>query len=461
MRCREATGLLSAALDDELTTADAARMSEHVDKCASCQRDRAAFEQLRARLRVSEPFAVDLMPALRDRLGDDREAAFATLEPSPARRVRNQRRGRAFVGIAAAVAVFAAAFVLVTESPSHVSVSTAKPVVAPELRAPTGASLLLAWTSSGLPSDALAHTRALVGVSAVTEVRGDELRLTGERDAAGRAMLALPPGAAIPIDALAIDPVGYALDVPGNAAALVRKLPRDGALLGATSARLRGVGVGGSLTFGATTIRVTGVVADSLVGAAEVIVPDDSPLAVPTPRFLLLAYRGDRSDLEHAIGSALQRAVRFRAPGETPYLRHGDAVLPQALVKARFGEFWYRVGAHGTVTIDPRWVARNIVTIDVPGIGPLRVNRQVAELLGRALIATGAHDAYGASAFAPQLTSAGAGLGLSRHTWGIGLTLTDQRPHTVAVMAAAGFRWGGLWLNRSPDYYEWVGSGSN
>jgi hypothetical protein len=118
---------------------------------------------------------------------------------------------------------------------------------------------------------------ALVGVSAVTEVRGDELRLTGERDAAGRAVLALPAGAAIPIDALAIDPVGYALDVPGNAATLVRKLPRDGALLGATSARLRGIGVGGSL----------------------------------------------------------------------PYLRHGDAVLPQALVKARFGEFWYRADAHG------------------------------------------------------------------------------------------------------------------
>jgi Putative zinc-finger len=455
MRCREATGLLSAALDDELTAADAARVTRHVDGCESCRSDRDAFELLRARLRVGEPIAVDLVPALRDRLGGEPEPALVALEPSPTRR---HRRGRALVGIVAATATVAAAAVFVTQSPLRVNVSTSKPVVVPELQAPNGQSLLLAWTSSGLPGQALELTRALVGVTGVTEVRGDELRLTGEHDASGRPMLTLPTGAAIPIDALAIDPVAYSRDLPGRAVSLVRSLPRDGALLGATSARLRGIGVGGSLTFDATTVRVTGVVADSLVGAAEVIVPEDSPLAVATPRFLLVAYHGDRSDLEDAIGHALHRPVRFRAPGETPYLRQGDAVLPQALVKVRFGEFWYRVDARGELTIDPRWVARNIVTIDVPGLGRLRVNRRVAEPLRGALASIGTHETVAASAFAPQMISAG--LGLSRHTWGIGLTLTDHRQHTIAVMAAAGFRWGGLWLDRSPDYYEWVGDGN-
>jgi hypothetical protein len=459
MRCREATGLLSAALDDELPADEVARVGRHVVRCARCRRDRDAFERLRTRLRVSEPIAVDLVPALRDRLGSDPQPAFATLEPN-ANETGRRRRTRAFVGIVAVAAVIAAAFVFVSEHPRHVSVSTAKPVVAPELRAPGGASLLLAWTSGGLPADALAHARAIVGVTGVTEARGDELRLTGERDAHGRSQLSLPTGAAIPIDALSIDPAGYSRDVPGDAAALVRTLPRDGALLGATSARLRGIGVGGSLTFGATTVRVTGVVADSLVGAAEVIVPDDSPVSVPTPRFLLVAYRGDRSDLEAAIGDALHRAVRFRAPGETPYLRQGDAVLPQALVKARFGEFWYRVDAHGAVTIDPRWVARNIVTIHVAGFGPLRVHRLVADALSRALVAVGARGSTRASGFAPELSSAGFGVGLSRRTWGIGLTLTDHAQRRIAVMAADGFRWGGLWLNRSPEYYEWVGGGN-
>jgi hypothetical protein len=455
MRCREATGLLSAALDDELSAADAARVKRHVDGCERCRSDRDAFELLRARLRVGEPIAVDLVPALRGRLRGEPETAVAALEASPTRR---HRRGRAFVGIVAVAATVAAAVVFVTQSPLRVSVSTSKPVGAPELRAPNGESLLLAWTSSGLPAQALERTRALVGVTGVTEVRGDELRLTGEHDANGKSRLTLPPGAAIPIDALAIDPVGYSRDIPTRAATLVRSLPRDGALLGVTSARVRGIGVGSSLTFDATTVRIAGVVADSLVGAAEVIVPDDSPLAVPTPRFLLVAYHGDRSDLEDAIGHAFHRPVRFRAPGETPYLRQGDAVLPQALVKARFGEFWYRVDARGAVTIDPHWVARNIVTIDVPGAGRLRVNRMVAGSLRAALVSIGAHETAGASAFAPQMISTG--IGLSRHTWGIGVTLPDHGQHTSALMAAAGFRWGGLWLNRSPDYYEWVGDGN-
>jgi hypothetical protein len=230
-------------------------------------------------------------------------------------------------------------------------------------------------------------------------------------------------------------------------------------LLGATSARLRGIGVGGSLTFGATTVRVTAVVADSLVGAAEVVVRDDSPLAIRTPRFLLVAYRGDRSELESAIGNALPRPARFRAPGETPFLRHGDAVLPQALVKARFGEFWYRVDAGGTVTIDPAWVARNIVTVDLPGIGSVRCHRFIASELRRALVEAHPRSAAPAVAFDPELISPG--LGLSRHTWGIGInlrTVPADQARTIADLARFGFRWGGLWLNRSPDYYEWVAS---
>ena len=246
--------------------------------------------------------------------------------------------------------------------------------------------------------------------------------------------------------------------MPGAAAALVRSIPRDGALLGATSAHLRGIGAGGTLTFGGTTVRVTGVVADSLVGAAEVVLPDDSPVRITTPRFLLVAYAGDSSDLQAAIGSALQRPVRFRAPGETPYLRQGDAVLPQSIVKARFGEFWYRRDAGGGVTIDPAWIARNIVTIDVRGLGAVQVNRRIAGALRTALDRADVRATSPPVAFAPEAVTAR--LGLSRHTWGIGIAIPGPdtaRPATIAALANQGFRWGGLWLDRSPDYFEWVG----
>lgn len=455
MRCREARGLLSTGLDGELTAADANRLEHHLAGCSRCRSTRESYESLRTQLRVSKPLEVDLVPALRDRLSGRPAPAEIELAEVGS---RITRRSVLLVAAAAAtiVVILAVAFVAADRRGSNFATKPPPPV--PELHAPDGASLLLAWTTGGLPEGAAERTRAVVGVTGVTEVRGSELRLTGARDAQGAQRLSLPAGAAIPIDALAIDPPAYARNLPASAAAIVRALPRDGALLGATSARLRGIGPGGSLTFGATTVRVTAVVADSLVGAAEVVVRDDSPLTITTPRFLLIDYRGDRSELETAIGNG-KRLVRFRAPGETSYLRHGDAVLPQAIVKARFGEFWYRVDARGSVTIDPKWVADNIVSVEIPGVGRLRCHRLVAASLRNALVGSVLRPTTSAVAFAPQLISPS--LGLSRHTWGIGFTLPirpDQQRLTIARLAAAGFTWGGLWLNPSPDYYEWIGS---
>lgn len=456
MRCREARRLLSAALDDELDPADGSRLAHHLERCAGCRNERAAYESLRTRLRVATPVAVDLVPQMQERLSGLSAPALANLESIP---VPTRRRGRVLVGAVAAIVVVIVAIASVDRGPIRVTVSTSTEQSTPELRAPDGASLLLAWTAGGLPAGALTRTRALVGVVGVTEVRGTELRLTGEHDARGQLRLSLPPGDAIPIDALAVDPGGYARDLPAGPARIVRALARDAVLLGATSARLRGVGVGGSLTFGSKTVRVAGVIADSLVGAAEVVVANDSPLEVRTPRFLLVAYHGDRSDLERAIEGTVHRAVRFRAPGETPYLRHGDAVLPPALVKARFGEFSYHIDPRGRVSVDPAWIARNIVTVDVPGVGRLRCHRLVATALRRALSRATPRETPFFQAFAPEVISES--LGLSRHTWGIGLTLRtvpDHPANLIAGMAEAGFRWGGLWLNPSPDYFEWVGT---
>jgi hypothetical protein len=459
MRCRDATPLLSAALDGELDPGDARRLDEHVVACSRCTRERAAYETMRARLRVSEPIAVDLVPALRSQLAGAPREHVVELEPRRTAR-RRHGTGARVAGAVGLAAALIAGVVFVARQTAPVRVAT-RPAPAPlQLRAPGGASLLLAWTTGGLPPNALAHTRAIVGVHSVTEVRGGELMLTGERDTRGRERLHLPADAAIPLDALAVDPATYAREIPNaRIARLVRTLPRNGALLGTTSARLRGIGVGGTLTFGATTVRVTGVVPDSLVGAAEVVLSDAGAVPIATPRFLLVAYRGDRSDLEHAIGLALHEPVRFRAPGEAPYLRQGDAVLPQALVKARFGEFWYRTGPGGSVTIDPAWVAKNIVTVDVPGLGPVRVHRLVAAALERAAARTPIHASGPVVGFA--LDAVTVHTGLSRHDWGIGIVIPGSgatRPATISALAAEGFRWGGLWLNRSPDYFEWVGA---
>jgi hypothetical protein len=461
MRCRDARTALSARLDSALDPRLSAQLDAHLVTCAGCRAEAARYQQLRTQLRLSEPIATDLVPALRERLSVLGAPVALDRARERARAHALRRRSRVLIAVVAAALIVAVVFA--RGSTLHVELSPATPSGSERLAPPHGESLLLAWTSTGLPNGALSGVRTLVGVDAVTEVRGDDLRLTGTHDANGRSRLSLPRDAQIPIDALAVDPSGYARNLPADAARLVRALPRDGAILGATSARLRGIGVGGTLTFGtttarATTVRVTGVLDDSLVGAAEVVVRTDSVLAVPTPRFLLIAYHGDRAELEVAVHDRWHRPVRFRGPGETPYLRYGDAVLPQALVKARFGEFWYRFVDQRHVSIDPQWIARNIVTVDLPGIGRIACHRLVADDLRRAFADLAVATPTAAVAYQPQFI--GFGLGLSRHTWGIGLSwrgASAAGSKAIDRLDQAGFRWGGRWLNPSPNYFEWVG----
>ena len=46
------------------------------------------------------------------------------------------------------------------------------------------------------------------------------------------------------------------------------------------------------------------------------------------------------ADVQAAFAAELLdgRATRFRTPGETAWLRHGDAVAPLAVVKEHFGD---------------------------------------------------------------------------------------------------------------------------
>ena len=441
MRCRDAGELLSAGLDDELVLADVQRLERHVDRCESCQATRAAYNALRTRLRVTQPIAVDLVPALRaNRLSGRPAPEVATLDDERTRRpCRNAssssrpRRPRSSLPLRPSCLNGVR---VRRRRDEGTGVRTGAPCARRCLAAP---GVDHRWAAGSRPC---AHARA----------RGRR------RGHGGARRTTRPDGRARPrrrFPALVADgggdpdrrprgrPRRLRTDLPPVAAHAVRSLPRadGGALLGVTSARLRGIGVGGTLTFGKTTVRVTGVVADSLVGAAEIVVATDSPLARPTPRSSCSSTTAATAGLRERDHRAMKLSVRFRAPGETPYLRQGDAVLPQALVKARFGEFWYRQSARGRVTIDPSWIADNIVTIDVPGVGKVECHRLIADALRRVLVVAAEHATLAVD-FDPQLISPS--LGLSRHTWGIGITLhvapADQ-PRFIATFAKYGFRW--------------------
>jgi hypothetical protein len=338
--------------------------------------------------------------------------------------------------------------------------------------------LLLAWTPGGLPAGLDTAAAAVPGVDTAAIVRSDPINLVRSIDAGGSVVDEPAAGWAVPIDAIAIEPAVHASVVPTGDRAVVAGLGPSEAILSETSARLRRLGPGGRLEFaGGGRVAVTAIVPDETIGGAEVAVDvaTGHALGVETPRALLVAHVGDRAAVEAAIAGAVPVGVpvRFRATGETPFLRAGDAVLPQAVVKDIFGEFAYRPPAAGerAVEVHPEWVAANIATAHLPLLGAVRCHRAVLPALEAAMgdleraglasvVPPGGFD----GCWVPRLVQPGAAL--SHHSWGIALDLnyannptcvaSGQDPRLVEALRGAGFGWGGEWLCPDPAHFEYV-----
>ena len=275
-----------------------------------------------------------------------------------------------------------------------------------------------------------------------------------------------------PLDTLAIAPKSFLTFLSGEARELVRSLGPGEALLTESSAALRRLGPGSTIRIRDNDIRVIGVIDDQSGASAELIVPsvDAEALGVVTPRYLLVAYTGEREALQRAIADLLGGgAVRFRSPAETTWLRHGDAVEPPLLVKHAYGEFAVRDRAGRDVEIDPAWVDRWIVTEPVPILGSVTCHRRRFEPLRAAMedleqagLAHLVDPADYAGCFAPRRIASGQPL--SHHAWGVALDLnvdgnprgsfSTQDPRLVETMLRHGFTWGGTWLVPDPAHYE-------
>jgi hypothetical protein len=336
--------------------------------------------------------------------------------------------------------------------------------------------VLLVWASRRLPAGLATRLRAVPGISSVTTVQGDLVGLVKSTTAERRPVDSPRKGMVIPLDAIAFDPATYPSFLPVSTRAAFRHLGRREALLGATSARLRRLGTGGRLLIGGSRwLTVAGVVDDSLVGGAELALTSagGSAAGIRTDRYLLVTYRTERAKVETAIRERLPAGLgpRFRGPGETPFFRNGDAVLPQALVKERFGEFAYRPGPGRVFTEDPVWEAANIVTAKLPILGRVRCHRALMRPLGGALNELqqrnldGLVDPAGfGGCWNPRLIRVGAGV--SRHAWGAAVDLNTrgnptglesaQDPRLVEVMRRWGFTWGGHWLIPDPSHFEYL-----
>ncbi len=159
--------------------------------------------------------------------------------------------------------------------------------------------------------------------------------------------------------------------------------------------------------------------------------------------------------------------------------RPNGTILPldDAQLRAAFGAFPYTEGTKGRITIDPDWIARNIVTVQNPvmsalGFPNLQLHRLAAAPFDRVMAALVAAGLSGglltcAGSFVPRHKGWDPTRGLSSHSWGISVDVNAEwngygtTPAALGVhgscrqfipyFEAEGFAWGGYF---TPPYQD-------
>ena len=319
---------------------------------------------------------------------------------------------------------------------------------------------LLIWAHGGFSEREVGRVRDSTRVAAISAVRTGTLPAASGRRGRYRV---------VPVEAMAVDTNAYTAAAGRPGRKLATLLPR-GAVLSQTGAKLRRVRSGGKLRLdGDRSVAVSGVVDDALLGGYEVAL--ERTLArrygIRRAAYLLVRPRGPVEGLKAEVRRLLRgRAVHFVVPGDRPFLRGGDGVLPLAQVKARFGEF--ALPSLHTGRPDPAWRRANLVTRRLPLLGRVTCHRLVVGDLGQAmadlqrqrlgaLVDVGAFRRDG-GCWRNRLVRDARGGKLSRHAWGIAVALkvtADGR--LIRTMARHGFVWGGSFARPNATHFEWVG----
>jgi hypothetical protein len=319
---------------------------------------------------------------------------------------------------------------------------------------------LLVWAPGGFSDHEVGRVRDSTRVAAISAVRTGTLAAAPRRTA----------NQVVPVEAMGVDANAYTAAAGRPGRKLATMLPK-GAVLSETGAKLRRVRAGGKLRLhGGRTVAVSGVVDDVLLGGYEVALEHRLArrFGIRRATYLLVRPRGPVSGLQAELRRLLRgRPLRFLSVGDRPFVRGGDAVLPLAQVKARFGEFSVPSLHRGRP--DQAWTRANVVTATLPLLGRVRCHRLVVDDLGKAMAELERQRLGGlvdvadfrrrGGCWDPRLVrDQRAGGRLTRHAWGIAVALKvtgDER--LVKVMADHGFVWGGGFARRDTTHFEWVG----
>jgi len=316
------------------------------------------------------------------------------------------------------------------------------------------------------PQRAARRLRRHSAVAAATPVGRGVVLLRAGVAAGGRVVQRVRAGYAVPLDALAVAPGGYAATLPAGQREPFAKLRPGTAILSTTSARLRGLGVGGVLRLaGGRRLRVVGVVDDAALRDAEVALASGDRRVRPLRSTVIVLLRAPvrpRELLRRTERDAAARIVDGAGPVGPARPAQLKVRFGEPAVALPFGDDWVR--------LDPAFVRRHIVTRRVPILGSVTCHRAMIRPLRAALgslVRRGLSHVVDpgdyAGCYAPRRIQPRGQLSL--HAWGVAIDLnaaanpflgrSRQDPRLVRTMERHGFTWGGDWpTRRDPMHFE-------
>lgn len=332
------------------------------------------------------------------------------------------------------------------------------------------------WTylPGGIPDSFVSRATALDGIESVILYPAGTVHLVRSATADGTIVDEPPRGWFIPLDAAVVTPEDLVTYLGVDLG-----LGPDDVVLGISSARLRRLAVGDTITFErGNTLRVGAIVEDDVFGESELIALslDHFDRSKFETRAALVTYSGD-AGIE-GVRRLLERAY----PGGVEFGLHERHANPDSgprvvrswvFMKQVFGEFSYRPRGGVRVQIEQAWIDENIVTVDIPLLGRTKCHRKFAKVLTDVMNDL---DERGLADIIDRRTFFGCWnpryirgtTRLSRHSVGMAAdfnfsTITGDRrgspvhSELLATAYAHGLHSGHVWINRDPGHFEYFG----
>lgn len=339
-------------------------------------------------------------------------------------------------------------------------------------------TILLAWAPGGLPEGTEEALEQMPVVISATTIRAGLDWIESSRTNDGVSLDRPPNGLAIPFEVAIVEPNEYADYVAASERGSILGLEPGGAVLAQTESELRQAGSGLRLKLRSGGVTVSDVVSDVSTQGYEALLAGDVPDSWQrTDRFVLMRVKSRSAQRE--VGARIRsllapgQVLRIRTQGETPFLRYGDAVLPQLHIKSAFGEFAAAASSDGSITIQDSWKDKHITAMEVPILGEITCHRGLFPQLTQALqqvedagLAFTIDPSDFGGCYSARFIDSNPGGRLSHHSWGIAIDFNaaQNRPGTrpdldhrlVRIMEDNGFTWGGRWLIPDGMHFEWV-----